>query len=49
MTVIAIDCEPSIYMSLNIALDNFISSHHINVVITNLLCMWFNNDAVHGC
>ena len=32
-----IDCEPSIYMSQNIALDNFISNHH-NVIITTYVC-----------
>ena len=35
------------YMSHNIMLDNFMS-HHLNVVITDLLCMWLNNVTVHG-
>ena len=33
MIIIAIDCEPSIYMSQNIALDNIISIHHTVIII----------------
>ena len=37
----------TIIVNMHDILDNFMSNH--NVIITDLLCVWLNNDAVHGC